>query len=334
MYCTPSSWLKDKSQSGFQKYFLSCLVFRMPQWQSCLIGLFFEDIHIQTGSLSVFWVTWSSSWHPKERLDLTHIMLSSGVPVRVTTRAVFGLAECILAWHHTARYFHQCWILMNGSYMSSAHQWLQWRWSSSRWKSPQKNFLIQRRRKTSCDAQIKNTANQSLKVHPSNPVNSTTAAAVTIISQWQRTLPGHNDRIIQCLMFSHFHTVPQSFCGTPRPILSSSHCVCVKKRVSPLGRSTGMPGWKAPGESGFWTSLVPLVWCSASLCRWVSLSGTPGGSLLQTLPTTVFEPPTLLTIPSSSECCYPVVLGRATGALNIPKYFPLWSQTTVIHLYI
>lgn len=32
--------------------------------------------------MSVFWVTRSSSWHPKESLDLTHILLSSGVPGR------------------------------------------------------------------------------------------------------------------------------------------------------------------------------------------------------------------------------------------------------------
>ena len=43
--------------------------------------------------LSVFGVTWSSSWHPKERLDLTHITLSSCVPGRVTTAGSFGLGR-------------------------------------------------------------------------------------------------------------------------------------------------------------------------------------------------------------------------------------------------
>lgn len=141
MYCKPSNSVMDR-----------CIHykvdFRSPSsavWSlgchndSLVLLVFFEDIHIRTGSLSVFWVTWSSSWHPKERLDLTHFMLSSGVPGRVTTRAVFGLAKCSLAWHCSDWRFHQYWILMNGSYMSSAHQWLQWWWSLSRWKTPQKN---------------------------------------------------------------------------------------------------------------------------------------------------------------------------------------------------
>lgn len=141
MYCKPSNSVKDR-----------CIHykvdFKSPSWavwslgchnDSLVLLVFFEDIHIRTGSLSVFWVTRSSSWHPKERLDLSHIMLSSGVPGRVTTRAVFGLAERSLAWHRSDWRFHQYWILMNGSYMSGAHQWLQWRWSLSAWKSPQKN---------------------------------------------------------------------------------------------------------------------------------------------------------------------------------------------------
>lgn len=105
---------------------------------------------------------------------------------------------------------------------------------------------------------------------------------------------------------SELPSVP-SIVALPCPILSSSHCVCVKKLVPPLGEGAAMPGWKAPGESAFWTPLVPLVWCSASLCCWVSLSDTPGGPLLQTPLTTVLEPSSLLKIPPSSECCYPVL---------------------------
>lgn len=94
------------------------------------------------------------------------------------------------------------------------------------------------------------------------------------------------------------HVFSLSHCpiiALPCPILSSFHCVCVKRLVPLLGQCTGMPAWKAPGESAFWTPLVLLVWCSASLCCWDSLSGTPGGPLLQTLLTTMFEPPVLLT---------------------------------------
>lgn len=123
MYCKPSYSVKD-SVMPYKVDFksLSWAVWSLGCHNDSLVLLvFFEDIHIRTGSLSVFWVTWSSSWHPKETLDLTHIMLSSGVPVRVTTRAVFGLADRSLAWHRSARRFHQCWILMNGSNMISGY---------------------------------------------------------------------------------------------------------------------------------------------------------------------------------------------------------------------
>lgn len=119
--------------------------------------------------------------------------------------------------------------------------------------------------------------------------------------------------------FSHCPSELPSIVVLPCPILSSSHCVCVKNFVSLLGQGARMPGWKAPGENAFWTPLVRLVWCSASLSCWVSLSGTPGGPLLQTLTTTIFEPPTLLKIPSSSECYYSVILGRETRAVSFPK---------------
>ena len=46
---------------------------------SLVLLVLFEDIHIQTGSVSVLGVRQSSSWHPKEKLELTHIMLCSGV---------------------------------------------------------------------------------------------------------------------------------------------------------------------------------------------------------------------------------------------------------------
>lgn len=51
----------------------------------------------------------------------------------------------------------------------------------------------------------------TLMVCPSNLLKFCTAAALTIISLWQWTLPQYNDQSIQCLMFSHFHTVLQSF---------------------------------------------------------------------------------------------------------------------------
>lgn len=113
------------------------------------------------------------------------------------------------------------------------------------------------------------------------------------------------------------HVFSLSHCpivALPCPIFSSSHCVCVKKLVPLLGQGTGMPGWKAPGENAFWTPLVLLVWCSASLCCWVSLSGTPGGPLLQTFLTTIFEPPVLLN---------PLILWVLLScplALTVPKY--------------
>lgn len=160
-------------------------------------------------------------------------------------------------------------------------------------------------------------------------MNSSTAAAVTVITWWQRTLSHHNDWSIHCLLFFSFSHCPSelpSIVALPCPILSSSHCVCVKKLVSPLGQGAGMPGWKAPGENAFWTPLVLLVWCSASLSCWVSLSGTPGGPLLQTLPTTIFEPPTLLKIPSSSECCYPVLLGRENRGTECPQVSSVCDQ--------
>lgn len=62
MYCTPSSCAKDKSWSGFQKYFLSCLVFGMPQWQSCLIGF--------------LWGHSRSDWLPVSVLGYTEFVLA------------------------------------------------------------------------------------------------------------------------------------------------------------------------------------------------------------------------------------------------------------------
>lgn len=336
MYCKPSNSVKDR-----------CIHykvdFKSPSWavwslgchnDSLVLLVFFEDIHIRTGSLSVFWVTWSSSWHPKERLDLTHIMLSSGVPGRVTTRAVFGLAERSLAWHRPDWRFHQYWILMNGSYMSSAHQWLQWWWSLSRWKKStgKKLFIVW------CGFGEEEEEEKERKIMPSELKHRSCrdhyqlVTTDALLPQWLKYSVSH------VCSFSHCPSVLPStpfIVALPCPILSSSHCVCVKKLVSPLGQGAWMPGWNAPGENAFWTPLVPLVWCSASLCCWVSLSGTPGGPLLQTPPMAISEPPTLLKLPSSSECCSPVLLGRATrGTACSQNISCLWSETTVMHSLI
>jgi len=71
---------------------------------------------------------------------------------------------------------------------------------------------------------------------------------------------------MSCLSFSH--CLP-SVVALPCPIRSSSHCVCVKKLVPLLRQGAEMPGGKTPGKNAFWTPLVLLVWCSASLCCWV-----------------------------------------------------------------
>lgn len=84
------------------------------------------------------------------------------------------------------------------------------------------------------------------------------------------------------------------------PILSSSHCVCVKKLVPPAGPRCRGARLKGPRRDSFWTPVVPVVWCSASLCCLVSLSGTPGGLLLQTSPTTIFVPHEMGPHPSSN----------------------------------
>ena len=52
-----------------------------------------------------------------------------------------------------------------------------------------------------------------------------------------------------------------------------------------------------------------------------SLSGAPGGPLLQTLPTKMFESPTLFKISSSSQCYFPLLfLGRVRWELSVPNY--------------
>lgn len=56
-------------------------------------------------------------------------------------QAVFGLAEHSLAWRCSDWRFHQYWIVMNGSYIRSAHQWLQWQWSLRGWKICMRSFL-------------------------------------------------------------------------------------------------------------------------------------------------------------------------------------------------
>ena len=80
---------------------------------SLVLLVLFEDIHIRTGSVSVLGVRQSSSWHPKERLELTHIMLCSGV----TRQAVSGLAGPT-AWVLAPAWigvFINAKVLMNGS---------------------------------------------------------------------------------------------------------------------------------------------------------------------------------------------------------------------------
>lgn len=201
MCCKPSNSVKARCihyKVDFSNP--SCTVWSLGCHNDSLVLLvFFEDIHIRTGSLSVFWVTQSSSWHPKERLDLTRIMLSFGVPATVTTRAVLGLAECSLAWHWSDWHFHQYWILMNGSYRSSAHQ--RW-WSLS--KTLCSSIPIQRwlKGRTFTNTRLFRKLAPSLK-----PIELQHNSCCDHISKWQRTRSRYNNSSIKCLMFSHFHTV-------------------------------------------------------------------------------------------------------------------------------
>lgn len=76
----------------------------------------------------------------------------------------------------------------------------------------------------------------------------------------QRTLLHHSrpkNTVCRVFSFSHCPQELPSIVARPRPVLSSSHCFCVKGLVSPLGRGAGMPGWKAPGDNAFWTPSCP-----------------------------------------------------------------------------
>lgn len=109
-------------------------------WTSChndslVLLVFFEDIHIWIGSLSVLGLhgvllgTQKRSWN---RLALcSPLACQEGLQ----RQAVLGLAAGSLAWHRAGRRFHQYRVLMNGNYIHSAHQWLPWWWSISRWKT-------------------------------------------------------------------------------------------------------------------------------------------------------------------------------------------------------
>ena len=180
----------------------------MPQWQSCFIGFLWGHSH--------------SDWLPVSVLGYTEFFLAP-------KREVGPDSHYALLWRARKGYnAGSFWlgtaqlglallglpfpsILNFNEWQLHEHQWRQWWWSSSRWKSPRKSC-----RRLSGEEKVEKImwcTNEKvyLTVHPSNSVNSSTAAAATIISQWQRTLSCHNNSSIQCLVFSHFHTVPQSF---------------------------------------------------------------------------------------------------------------------------
>lgn len=124
------------------------------------------------------------------------------------------------------------------------------------------------------------------------------------------------------LSFSHcpseLPSIP-SIVALPCPILSSSHCVCMKKLVPLLGQGAGMPAWKAPGRNAFWTPLVPLVWCSESLRCWGLCQALQEVHYFRPFQRQCLSVPPSLKIPSSFECYYPVLsMRRARRELSVP----------------
>lgn len=186
-------------------------------------------------------------------------------------------------------------MLMNGSYASGARQRLRWWWCSKVWdwfseedEKKKKNEIIYGINKSVFDEHNKL---KGVSLKPSELKHSSCIDHYQSVTMDAPSVRCTEYSVCHVFRFSHCPWELPSIIVLPCPILSSSHCVCVKKLVPLLGQGAGMPGWKTPGESAFWTPLVRLVWCSASLCCWVSLSSTPGGLLLQTHPTTNFEPP-------------------------------------------
>lgn len=176
---------------------------QMPSWavwslgchnDSLVLLVFFEDIHIRAGSSSVFWVAWSSSWHPKERLDLTYVMLSAGTPSKGYNAGSFwlgtaqlGLARLRLAFPSIPNFNEwqrSLWAVLISGYRDDD-------------LDQTKNILRKvcaglRQKQNKTEVDLMDTTNLSwkqlgerriklLKVHPTNPVNPSTAAAMSII---------------------------------------------------------------------------------------------------------------------------------------------------------
>lgn len=106
------------------------------------------------------------------------------------------------------------------------------------------------------------------QVHLTNPVNSTTAAVMTIISVGQQTL----SRCVKCTVshvvsFSHCPLELPSIVPLPCLILSSSHCVYVKKLVPLLGSGRGDARLKGPRGESFLNPACPpgLMQCNSLL---------------------------------------------------------------------
>lgn len=120
-----------------------------------------------------------------------------------------------------------------------------------------------------------------------------------------------------------------SIIALPCPILSSSHCVCVKKLVPLLGQGAGMPGWKAPGGTLFEPLLSP--WFDA-----VHLSVV--GCLCQAHQEVYYFRPLQrqsLSLPPSLKSPHPQVLLSSPVAEKLghrvsPSIFCLGSETTGI----
>lgn len=179
-------------------------------------------------------------------------------------QAVFGLAEHSLAWRCSDWRFHQYWIVMNGSYIRSAHQWLQWQWSLKNLYEKlleAGRALNKKEEEYACEMYIKvhlNPKHKLLKEHHTNPVQLPWPLSVTGNGRSPSTMT-----VVLCVSCFSFPRCLSELPSTPSivvlhcPIISSSHCVCVKKLVPLLGQGAGMPGWKDPGKNTFEPLLSP-----------------------------------------------------------------------------
>lgn len=112
-----------------------------------------------------------------------------------------------------------------------------------------------------CEMYIKvhlNPKHKLLKEHHTNPVQLPWPLSVTGNGRSPSTMTVV--LCVSCFSFPHcLSELPStpSIVVLPCPIISSSHCVCVKKLVPLLGQGAGMPGWKDPGKNTFEPLLSP-----------------------------------------------------------------------------